>query len=428
MVDSLGARRGLTRLLRFYMVRPASTLPRSLFRVGVVACAYVLGATLAAAQPPPLASISFSNEVEASLVRALESLKNEGMKSALRELDATLAKNPNFLLGHLIKGDLLMAKAGTPTAFTGTKSQPELVANLKHEAKARLTRYFDGPPSDSLPSALLQLAPDQQHVLLVDSENSRLYVYKNVNGAPKHVADFYVSVGKNGLVKEREGDQRTPLGVYQVTSSVARAKLIDFYGPGAFPINYPNECDKRSAKTGSGIWIHGTPSSTYSRPPRASDGCVVLTNEDFARISQFVNPGVTPVVIASSVKWQSPDEWLETRAALTASLSGWKSDWESLNTDKYLAHYSKNFDADGKNIDSWSDNKRRVNAGKNFVKVEISNLSVFEYPLAPDAAPMVMVTFDQDYKSSNNSSKMKKRQYWQRDGEQWKIIYEAAAS
>jgi murein L,D-transpeptidase YafK len=265
-------------------------------------------------------------------------------------------------------------------------------------------------------------------VLLVDSENSRMYVYKNVDGAPRHVADFYISVGKNGLVKEREGDQRTPLGVYQVTSSVAREKLIDFYGPGAFPINYPNEWDKRSAKTGSGIWIHGTPSSTYSRPPRASDGCVVLTNEDFAKISQFVNPGATPVVIASSVKWQSPEEWREARAALTASLSGWKSDWESLNTEKYLAHYSNKFDADGKNFASWADNKRRINAGKNFVKVDISNLSVFEYPLAPDMPPMVMVTFDQDYKSSNNSSKMKKRQYWQRDGAQWKIIYEAAAS
>lgn len=390
--------------------------------------AAIFSATLATAQPAPLASIAFSNEVEASLVRALESLKTDGIKPALRELDATLAKNPNFRLGHLIKGDLLMAKAGAPTAFTGLASQPEFVASLKHEAKARFSRYFDGPPSGSLPTALLQLSPDQPHVLLVDSENSRMYVYKNVDGAPQYVADFYVSVGKNGLEKERQGDQRTPLGVYQVTSSVAREKLIDFYGPGAFPINYPNEWDKRSAKTGSGIWIHGTPSNTYSRPPRASDGCVVLTNDDFARIAQYVIPGVTPIVIASSVKWQSPDEWLATRAILSESLSGWKRDWESLDMEKYLSHYSQKFDADGKGFGNWADSKRRINAGKNFVSVEISNLSVFEYPLGPDTVPMAMVTFDQNYKSSNNSSKMKKRQYWQRDGAQWKIIYEGTAS
>ena len=401
-------------------------LRRAAIGAGVVIAAF--GITFATAQPAPLASIAFSNEVEASLVRALESLKTDGIKPALRELDRTLAKNPNFLLGHLIKGDLLMAKAGTPTAFTGVKSQPELVANLKQEARARFSRYFDAPPSDSLPAALLQLAPNQQHVLLVDSENSRIYVYKNVDGTPRHVADFYVSVGKNGLVKERAGDQRTPLGVYQVTSSVAREKLIDFYGPGAFPINYPNEWDKRHAKTGSGIWIHGTPSSTYSRPPRTSDGCMVLTNEDFSQIAQFVIPGLTPIVIASSVKWQSPEEWLATRATISNSLSDWKRDWESLDMDKYLAHYSQKFDADGKGLSNWAENKRRINATKKFVGVEISNLSVFEYPLAPEAQPMVMVTFDQDYKSSNNSSKMKKRQYWQRDGAQWKIIYEGTVS
>ena len=410
----------------FDLVRWRSLTAWCLARVGSTAA--IFSAALAIAQPAPLASIAFSNEVEASLVRALESLKTDGIKPALRELDATLAKNPNFRLGHLIKGDLLMAKAGAPTAFTGLASQPEFVASLKQEAKARFSRYFDAPPSGSLPTALQQLSPDQPHVLLVDSEKSRMYVYKNVDGNPQYVADFYVSVGKNGLEKERQGDQRTPLGVYQVTSSVAREKLIDFYGPGAFPINYPNEWDKRSAKTGSGIWIHGTPSNTYSRPPRASDGCVVLTNDDFARIAQYVIPGVTPIVIASSVKWQSPDEWLATRAILAESLSGWKRDWESLNMEKYLAHYSQKFDADGKGFGSWADSKRRINSGKNFVSVEISNLSVFEYPLGPEAMPMAMVTFDQNYKSSNNSSKMKKRQYWQRDGAQWKIIYEGTAS
>ena len=406
--------------------RPTSLIAWRLYRASGVAV--LLCGGLATAQPAPLASIAFSNEVEASLVRALESLKTDGIKPALRELDETLAKNPNFRLGHLIKGDLLMAKAGAPTAFTGLASQPEFVASLKQEAKARFSRYFDAPPRDSLPAALLQLSPDQQHVLLVDSEKSRLYVYKNVGGAPQYVADFYVSVGKNGLEKERQGDQRTPLGVYQVTSSVAREKLIDFYGPGAFPINYPNEWDKRSAKTGSGIWIHGTPSDTYSRPPRASDGCVVLTNEDFARIAQFVTPGLTPVVIASSVKWQSPDDWLATRETLSSSLANWKRDWESLNMENYLAHYSQKFDADGKGFSNWAESKRRINAGKTSVSVEISNLSVFEYPLAPDALPMAVVTFDQNYKSSNNSSKMRKRQYWQRDGNAWKIIHEGVAS
>ncbi|MBL0124005.1 MAG: L,D-transpeptidase family protein [Betaproteobacteria bacterium] len=384
--------------------------------------------TFAVAQTTSMMSVAFSNEVEASLVRALETLKAGGIQPALRELDAALAKNPNFRLGHQMKGDLLMAKAGSPVAFGGGKSQPELVASLRDEAKVRFNRYFDAPPADALPTALLQLAPHQQHALLLDSEKSRIYVFKNVDGQPRYLADFYISGGKNGFEKGREGDQRTPLGVYHITSSMGREKLTDFYGPGAFPINYPNEWDKRLGKNGSGIWIHGTPSSTYSRPPRASDGCVVLTNDDFAQISKFVEPGVTPIVIVPTVQWQSPDQWLEFRDTFSTALNVWKTDWESLRMDGYLSHYSDKFDADGKDIKDWISNKRRINASKNFVKVNISNLSIFEYPITPGTPPMVMVTFDQDYRSSNNAVKMTKRQYWQREEGRWKIIYEAAAT
>ena len=384
--------------------------------------------TLAGAQTTSMMSVAFSNEVEASLVRALETLKVGGIQPALRVLDATLAKNPNFRLGHQMKGDLLMAQAGSPVAFGGGAGQPELVASLRDEAKVRFNRYFDAPPVDALPTALLQLAPEQQHALLLDSEKSRIYVFENVGGEPHYLADFYISGGKNGFEKDREGDQRTPLGVYHITSRMGKEKLTDFYGPGAFPLNYPNEWDKRLHKNGSGIWIHGTPSTTYSRPPRASDGCVVLTNDDFAAISKYIEPGVTPIVIVPTVLWQSPEKWQEFRGEFSATLNQWKTDWESLRMDGYLAHYSSKFDAEGKDIKDWNSSKRRINASKSYVKVDISNLSVFEYPITPGTPPMVMVTFDQDYKSSNNAAKMKKRQYWQREDGHWKIIYEAAAT
>jgi murein L,D-transpeptidase YafK len=301
------------------------------------------------------------------------------------------------------------------------------IANLQHEAKVRLTRYFDGPPADTLPTALLQLAPAQEHVILVDVSRSRLYVFRNVDGKPQLVTDFYTTIGKRGTEKEREGDQKTPLGVYYVTSTVAKSRLSDFYGPGAFPINFPNDIDRKLGRTGSGIWIHGTPSDTYSRPPWASDGCIVLTNDDFKRLEDYVDPGATPVVIAPSVAWQPRADWLAAREGFSATLTKWRQDWESLNMDKYLAHYSNQFDAEGKDIADWSTHKRRVNAVKSYVKVDVKNLSVYEYTSAANQAPMMMVTFDQDYKSSNNSTRMKKRQYWQREDGRWKIIFEGTA-
>ena len=421
-----------------------TSTPRGTTNTIAVALALsLLNASMADAQSVPIAatglaaSAAFSNEVEGALVRALETLKDGGIKPALKEIDAALAKNPNFRLGHLMRGDLLMAKSGAALALSGTPpsndktSKPETVAsiaNLRHEAQVRLNRYYDAPAADALPTAVLQMAPGQEHALLIDSLRSRIYVFRNDNGRPLRVADFYTTIGKFGSEKAREGDQKTPLGVYRITSKVAKEKLTDFYGPGAFPINFPNDMDKRLGRTGSGIWIHGTPSDTYSRPPLASDGCVVLTNEDFQQLGKYVDPGTTPVVISPSVEWQSPADWSSFRGAFDGYLMEWKRDWESLNMDAYLAHYSRAFEADGKSIADWASNKRRINAGKSFVKIEIQNLSMFEYSTTTNQPPLMMVTFDQDYKSSNNATRMKKRQYWQREDGRWKIVYEGAAS
>ena len=55
----------------------------------------------------------------------------------------------------------------------------------------------------------------------------------NENGLPRLVADYYVTLGKNGVEKTREGDQKTPIGVYHIVANLPRSKLTDFYGAGA---------------------------------------------------------------------------------------------------------------------------------------------------------------------------------------------------
>ena len=68
--------------------------------------------------------------------------------------------------------------------------------------------------------------------------------------------------------------------------------------------------------------------------------------------------------------------------------------------------------------------KRQVNAGKEWIKVRTENLSMFRNPGKEE---LVVVTFEQDYRSNNLSNQMKKRQYWIREDGNWKIIYEGAA-
>ncbi len=370
-------------------------------------------------------AFSFPNEVEASLVRAIVSLRESGLKAALGEIDSALASNPNFRLGHLIRGDLLMARAGRPIAFgpAAAAVTSRSNAHLQEEARVRLKRYLDAPPVDYLPAPLLQLAPSQSHVILVDTGRSRLYVFGNHNGRPTYVTDFYISLGKNGVQKQREGDQKTPIGIYTIVSS--REKLPDFYGGGAYPISYPNEWDRRNGRNGHGIWLHGTPSETYSRPPFATDGCVVLTNDDFARLARFVDVGRTPVVIGTTVEWQEARRWEAQREDFLEAFGQWKSDWESLDTGRYLANYGADFRSDGKDRAGWVAHKRKVATGKTWVKVGVSQVSLFAYP---GATPVMMVTFEQDYRSNNLSNRTQKRQYWSREGNRWRIVHESIVS
>ena len=65
-----------------------------------------------------------------------------------------------------------------------------------------------------------------------------------------------------------------------------------------------------------------------------------------------------------------------------------------------------------------------MNSAKSWIRVNLSGLSVFTYPGQPD---LVLVNFEQEYSSSNLSNRMKKRQYWIKKNNRWKIIYEGAA-
>jgi murein L,D-transpeptidase YafK len=371
----------------------------------------------------PIGTPAFGNEVEGSLVRAIVGLRESGMKHALDEIDKALARNPNFRLGHMVKGDILMARAGRPVAFASTAASAGSVANLQDEARVRLKRYVEAPPVDYLPAPLVQLAPRQSHVLLIDTSRSRLFVYANDLGRPRYVTDFYISLGKNGVEKSREGDQKTPIGVYTIIS--AKDKLPDFYGPGAYPVDYPNDWDKLNGRKGHGIWLHGTPSETYSRPPWATDGCIVLTNEDFARLRTFIDVSRTPVVIGQGVEWRERDRWEADRASFMAAFTRWKSDWESLDTSRYLSHYSNDFRSETKDFTTWKSRKRKVASGKTWVKVATNDVSLFAYPGAKET---MMVTFEQDYRSNNLSNRTVKRQYWVREGQGWKIVHEAVIS
>ena len=360
---------------------------------------------------------------EQLLVQALMEVADNRTQAALEQIDKLLTVSPNFRLAQLIKGDLLLARA-RPIDSIGAGIPADRVAELREEARARLARYAFQPPADLTPKFLLELPTRYKHVLVIDSSRSTLFVFANTDSGPRYVADFYITVGKNGTEKLREGDKKTPLGVYRVIGKLPKDKLTDFYGYGAFPIDYPNEWDRVRGRNGHGIWLHGTPLDTYSRPPRASDGCVVLTNEDLEALEKYLEPGSTPVLIANEVEWVATSDLARQRAELRQQVEGWRQDWESRNTERYLTHYSKRFLSNGVGFAQWSAQKRQVNAGKTWITVGMNDVTLFLYP---GEQALAVASFEQDYASNNLSNRMKKRQYWIKEDGRWKIVYEGAA-
>lgn len=367
-----------------------------------------------------------NNEYERLLINALSELRHNRLDNALENIETLVRKNPRFKLAQLIYGDLLRARTQGITDFGGApNASKNIILALREEARKRWQHHIDSPHSSQMPLNLLSVDRKYRHIVMVDLNASRLYIFRNDGEHPYLIEDYYISSGKKGAIKVKEGDKKTPLGVYYITSHIPAHKLPDFYGAGAYPINYPNEWDKRQGKTGYGIWLHGTPTDTYSRPPKASDGCVALTNTDFEKLSPFVKVGKTPVIIENNIEWLSINQWKKKKQILSSLLGQWEKDWESLNTRRYLSHYSKSFRGWKKDYKTWVQHKQRVNKHKSFIKLDLSNVNMFYYPGEKNT---IVVDFHQKYKSDNYKQNADKRQFWrmEKDG-RWRILYEGPA-
>lgn len=369
------------------------------------------------------------NVIERLLVQTLQSIKLGQTQKALEVVQELLQMSPNFKLAHLIHGDLLTAKARTLNRFGDVSlAENEKIQDLKAEAETRIRSYFDRDRGATVPNIMVELAPEQRHVLFIDTAKSRLYVFaKHDEDQLSYVADYYVTIGKNGIGKKDQGDKRTPIGVYFAAKKLNRP-LPDLYGDAAYPLNYPNEIDSFERKSGFGIWIHGTPSDTYSRPPRDSDGCVVLSNPDMRALQAILQPGHTPVVIGVNFEWVNPEvvkAQAASRQALKQAIEAWRQDWAAQATEAYLSHYANDFFYAEGRLTQWANYKRQIQANKTNVSVNLKDISMFTYP--GTHRPMVVVDFEQTYHTPSLHSVMKKRQYWVQENQQWKILYEGSA-
>ena len=394
-----------------------------LFVVAPVLVTGLAGAAFAEDGDPAPQTDGTEPKAEKLIRQSIGALIDNRPRLSLKHTQDLLEKRANFRLGKLIRADLLAARAHQDTLMAHAGASEKLrIRGMVEEARTRL-RYRP-PPPDRLPDAIAQLSGLHEFAIAIDASRSRLYVFANREGVPRTIFDHYISTGNGGIGKTREGDKKTPLGVYHLVSYLDGGQLPELYGTGAYPINYPNHWDRLHDRHGYGIWLHGTPPAVYSRPPKDSRGCVVISNQLLETLASYVDLGRTPVVIAEKIRWLKAKSWDNRRERLLPAIERWQRDWQSLNVEKYLSHYSQNYRTVDKSYAEMTKTSRINSKKKTFVNVDIKNIDLFDYPGESDT---VLAVFDQDYRSNNYNIRYRKQQLWRHEGGRWKIIFEGRA-
>jgi len=361
-------------------------------------------------------------EAEARLIEIYKLVGQASTREALRRAEGLVRDHPNFQLAQLLYGDLLASRTrpvNTLGDVPDTKAAAPQLAELRQESLLRLRALRERPAPGTVPSQFLALSPTSKHAIAIDASRARLYLFENTTAGLKLLADYYISVGKLGTEKFVEGDQRTPLGVYFITSNLNPKSLRDFYGSGALPINYPNQLDVKRGKTGSGIWLHGTPADQFSRAPLASDGCVVLANPDLQRLIKTVEIRNTPVVIAKSLQWVAPHALKADIKSFEDMLQGWHRTKSSGDMAKLKAWYAPDFTSYGKTMAEWTPALQAEVKQLGGRDIQLKDVSYLRWT---DSSDTMVVTFGELVKGANSGRT--KRQYWIRQGSQWKIFFE----
>ncbi len=365
-----------------------------------------------------------ADNIENLLIKSLYEISAGELNDALITLDEIIKQKPNFKLAHLIRGDIYQAYAHGISDFGSSSNfSKDKIEDLKEEAKKRIESHLHNA-TDIIDSPRVTLPQNIDNLIYVDTNKSRLYLFEIRDHALIKIFDEYASIGKNGSGKNFEGDKKTPLGVYTLGEKITQP-LSDFYGEGAFPIDYPNVYDKLLNKTGHGIWIHGTPKDTYSRAPKSSDGCIVISNENFNTLESILKNKQTKVILSklSYDQYFNAENNIDKHNNFMSYFESWISNWTLKNYSEYIAFYDANAKYNSKAFEIWSSKKKKVFENTNDIQIAIDNLTIIDYP--EEEEHVKYVEFTQTYNSDLLKQTSQKKQIWRKFNNEWKIISES---
>jgi murein L,D-transpeptidase YafK len=157
------------------------------------------------------------------------------------------------------------------------------------------------PAPDPMPPTILTYCYQGQikapRLVVVDKYRQRVLVFR-YQGELVQDYEFPCATGSNPGTKVKEGDERTPVGIYFTTHRYKDNK-VTIFGDRAIHLNYPSPFDKYAGRQGNGIYFHGT---NQELKPTSTNGCIVLGNGDMAKLSNLIQDQRTPVVVVENFK------------------------------------------------------------------------------------------------------------------------------
>ena len=380
--------------------------------------------------PPPAEAPAQDPE---HMVRQIYAHLGQGDRHQALTTAALLASAfPNFQLGQLLYADLLNISIQKPVSLAEVHeadptSLMKRLNELVLESRRRLHRRSAQHVQDKVPSALVYLSPQQPYIAVVDASESRLYWFENRSDSTGRlqlqlIQETYISVGVNGTGKLQEGDGKTPLGVYFVQKGLPGDSLPDLFGVGALTLNYPNALDLMQKKTGPGIWLHGTPSAQYARPPESTDGCVVLSNPVMQTLMGLPGLRMTPVVIANKIDWLPGGQISASLADFKPTLDQWLAARNGHDPEALKVHYSTRFERDNMSLEQWWPRLAQTTLG-HIVSKPLELVSVLQWQ---DPMHTMVVTL-KDPNQKAQSQQQYLRTYWQKENAQWKLVFQGPA-
>ncbi len=265
---------------------------------------------------------------------------------------------------------------------------------------------------ERLPAYLIRLPESVTTIFVAETTTADFHQFDRVPDGIEYRGSREMSIGRQGAGKQREGDRRTPLGVYFVTEQLDTWRLHEKYGVTAFPLDYPNIWDLRQHRSGDGIWIHGVDPAGGKRPFRDTDGCISLANEDLAELAGEFLANTTPVVVTREIVWLGAEQVFMLRTELEDVVGRWTAALASGDMHAYLSLYDEDFERWGMQRSEWL-----AFSMQTLGKQPISAVSASELLLLgePDEDELYLSRFRLSVDDGLTQTSSTKRLYWRRD-------------